>query len=329
MRAKSLKLFAGVLCSMLAASTYAGPAWAQATGALKKVSVVAVAPTSLFWPLFIAQEKGFFRDKGLDVAVTFAGSASGPMQMLIPGEFDFAITTTDIGVDAAGHGAKIKLIAGYMSSRPFLIMARPGIATAADLKGKAVGLPPPRDINTVVWGQWLRAQGIKPGEVDQIYNGDTASRFAALSNGATAAAMLSPPVSFRAQKNGFTPLLDLGEYMRGVPFLSIFARADWVDSHADVTRAFLQTQSAAIDWFYDEANREQAIQILARHIKMERPLLEETYDYYFKNLKPFSRKLAVSSEGLAKEIADMVETGTVKSTAAVPASFHDPRFLPQ
>ena len=52
MRALKLKLFAAVLCLLAVPLSFAKPAWSQA--ALKKVSVVAVAPTSLFWPLYIA-----------------------------------------------------------------------------------------------------------------------------------------------------------------------------------------------------------------------------------------------------------------------------------
>jgi NitT/TauT family transport system substrate-binding protein len=328
MRALSLKLIAGLLCSLSAASMAVGTSPAQAA-ALKKVPVVAVAPTSLFWPLYIAQENGFYKDKGLDVALTFSGSATGPMQLLIAGEADFAVTTSDVGIDAVSRGAKVKLIAGYLSSRPFIMMAKPEFKTVADLKGKAVGVSPPRDISTIAWNRWLKSQNIKPSEIDQIYNTNTGARYAALSNGATVAAMLSPPVSFKAKKAGFNVILDMGEYLRGVPFLCIFARSDWVESHSDIVRAFLATQSDAIDWFYDTSHRQQANDILVHRIKMARPLIEETYDYYIKELKPFSRKLVISDEGYKKELESLVEAGKIKSISAIPADFDDARFRPK
>ena len=325
MRALSLKLLAGLLCALPAASMAAGAAYAQA-GELKKVAVVAVAPTSLFWPLYIADGIGIYRDKGLEVSTSFSGSAAGPMQLLIAGEADFAVTTSDIGIEAAARGAKIRLIGGYLSSRPFVMMAKPGVKTIADLKGKTVGVSPPRDLSSLAFRKWMTSQGIKDGEVDLIFNSDTSSRYAALVNGATSAAMLSPPVSFKAEKDGFVPLLDFGEYMRGLPFLSIFAREDWLEKNGDIARAFLATQSIAVDWFYDEANREKAIEVLGKHVKMERPLIVETYDYYIQKLKPFSRKLDVSKEGLDQEINDMVATGALKSPSVVPASLNDARF---
>jgi ABC-type nitrate/sulfonate/bicarbonate transport system substrate-binding protein len=325
MRGMSLKLFAGLLGALSAAFMGFGPVSVQAAE-LKKVSVVAVAPTSLFWPLYIADGTGLYHDKGLEVSTSFSGSAAGPMQLLIAGEADFAVTTSDIGIEAAARGAKIRLIGGYLSSRPFVMMAKPGIKTVADLKGKSVGVSPPRDLSSLAFRKWMKSQGIKEGEVDLIFNSDTSSRYAALVNGATYAAMLSPPVSFKAEKDGFTPLLDFGEYMRGLPFLSIFAREDWLEKNGDVARAFLATQATAVDWFYDESNREKAIDILAKRVKMERPLIVETYDYYIKKLKPFSRKLDVSKEGLAQEVDDLVSTGALKSPSLVPASLNDTRF---
>lgn len=327
MRGLSLKLFAGLVGSITAALLCFAPARAETP--MKKVSVVAVAPTSLFWPLYIADGNGLYKAKGLDVSLAFSGSATGPMQLLIAGEADFAITTADVGLDAASRGAKIKMIAGYMSSRPFLIMSRPDIKTVEQLKGKSVGIAPPHDVITVAWNHWLKSKGIKPTDIDQIYNTNTGARFAALTNGATAAAMLSPPVSFKAKKSGYNVILDMGSYMRGVPFLSIFAREDWLKTHADIARAFLATQSEAIDWFYDAKNRKRAVDVLAGRIKMSRPLIEETYDYYFSDLKPFSRKLAVSPKGLADEIDSMVEAHTIKSKAAVPAGFDDSAYRPK
>jgi ABC-type nitrate/sulfonate/bicarbonate transport system substrate-binding protein len=328
MRALSLKPFAGLLCSLSLASVTAGTSPAQAAE-LKKLPVVAVAPTSLFWPLYIADENGLYKDKGLDVALTFSGSATGPMQLLIAGEVDIAVTTSDVGIDAVSRGAKVKLIAGYLSSRPFIMMAKPDIKTVEQLKGKAVGVSPPRDISTIAWNRWLKSQNIKPSEIDQIYNTNTGARYAALSNGATVAAMLSPPVSFKAKKAGYNEILDMGEYLRGVPFLCIFARTDWLESHGDVARAFLTTQSEAIDWFYDTSHRKQANDILARRIKMDRPLIEETYDYYINQLKPFSRKLVISEEGYKNELESLIEADKIKSVSAIPADFNDARFRPK
>jgi ABC-type nitrate/sulfonate/bicarbonate transport system substrate-binding protein len=327
MRARSVKLLTAIVCSVALAFTFAKPAWSQAP--LKKVSVVAVAPTSLFWPLYVAQGTDLYKKHGLDVALTFSGSATGPMQLLIAGEANFAVTTSDVGIDAASRGANVKLIAGYLSSRPFIMMAKPGIKTVAELKGKAVGVAPPRDISTIAWGQWLKSQGIKPGEIDQIYNTNTGARFAALTNGATAAAMLSPPVSFKAKKAGYNEILNMGEYMRGIPFLCIFARTDWLEKNGDLARAFLASQSEAIDWFYDTANHKKAVDILASRIKMDRPLIEETYDYYIKDLKPFSRKVAISEDGFKKEIDNLVEAKKIKSASDLPTGFNDASYRPK
>ncbi len=327
MRALTLKLFAAVLCLVAVPLSFAKPAWSQSP--LKKVSVVAVAPTSLFWPLYIAQGADFYKNNGLEVALTFSGSATGPMQLLIAGEADFAVTTSDVGIDAASRGANVKLIGGYLSSRPFIMMAKPGIKTVAELKGKAVGVAPPRDISTIAWGQWLKSQGIKPGEIDQIYNTNTGARFAALTNGATSAAMLSPPVSFKAKKAGYNEILNMGTYMRDIPFLCIFARTDWLEKHGDLARAFLTSQSEAIDFFYDTANHKKAVDILAGRIKMARPLIEETYDYYIKDLKPFSPKVAISKDGFDKELANLVEAKKIKSASDLPAGFNDASYRPK
>ena len=274
MRARSMKQFAGALCSVVG-GRHGRRGSPRPVGRLEEDSRRRGGADVAVLAALHRAGNGLYRDKGLERCVDLLGQRAGPMQLLISGDVDFAITTSDVGFDAVSRGAKIRLIGGYMSSRPFIMMSKPDIKTAADLKGKAVGVSPPRDLEQplhVTNGCGRRASS-RPRST-RSFNSDTVRATRLSPTARRYGAMLSPPVSFKAEKDGFDTILDIGEYLRGVPFLSIFARSDWLETHGEEARAFLATQSDAIDSVLRSVASPAGQRYPGLRIKMERPLIE-------------------------------------------------------
>ena len=68
----------------------------------------------------------------------------------------------------------------------------------------------------------------------------------------------------------------------------------------------------AVNWLYDPANKEKAIDLLTEVSKQPRPLVEETYRLYFTELKPFSPGLAIERAGVQKVLDVLKETKDVR-----------------
>ncbi len=60
----------------------------------KTVNVI-VFPGGFNWPIWVAQEKGFFAKNGLDVKVTPTPSSVFQLTNLIEGKFDIAMTAIE------------------------------------------------------------------------------------------------------------------------------------------------------------------------------------------------------------------------------------------
>jgi ABC-type nitrate/sulfonate/bicarbonate transport system substrate-binding protein len=103
-------------------------------------------------------------------------------------------------------------------------MAGPNVMTAADMKGKRIILPFPKDLLTIVWNRWLTEKGIRPEDVEQTYTGATPNRLAALVSGAVHAALLTQPFDFRAEAQGYRKLIDIGAFGKEYGFLTVLAR---------------------------------------------------------------------------------------------------------
>jgi NitT/TauT family transport system substrate-binding protein len=93
-------------------------------------------------PVFIAQDKGYFRDAGLDVELKFFDAAQPVAVATTSGDIDFGITSVTAGFyNLAGKGA-LKVIAGMSHEKPGF----PLIGYFATARAYASGLNTPKDL---------------------------------------------------------------------------------------------------------------------------------------------------------------------------------------
>jgi len=312
-----------LLCGMSAAP-FAG---AQAQ-ALKKISDGQVSRTAPNWPSFIAAEKGFFRREGVELETIYVGNVANTVQQLVAGAFDVASSTFDTAIRAIANGGNAVMIGGMVTKYPYSIMAVSNVTSAADMKGKTIILPFPKDLLTIVWNRWLTEKGIRPEDVEQTYTGATPNRLAALVSGAVQAALLTQPFDFHAASQGYRKLIDIGAFGKEYGFLTVLARPQWLRDNPETARGYLRALAAAVDWLYDPANRNEAIEILARETKLDPAIATQTYNYYVGELQPFSRKLAVPDEIIRSTVKTLTELGDIKPDA-VSAKYVDLSYLPR
>lgn len=314
----------GVIALALMAAV--GTAAAQAP---KKINVGDVAPIAADWAHFVASDKGLYAREGIDPQVTYVGNVANTVQQMVGGSFDIAVSTFDTAIRAIGNGADAVLIGGVVVKYPYSIMAAKEIGKVQDLKGKQIILPFQKDLLTIVWNRWVREQGMQPADIDQVYDGATPNRFAALTGNRVQAALLGQPFDFRAADQGYKTLLDIGAYAKDYGFLTLMARPKWLADNAETARAYLRALSAAVDWIYDGANRDEAIAILAKGTKLDQPSATRTYDYFVNTLQPFSRKLAVPQNIVDSTVKILVELGDVKQVALAGKTLVEAGYLPK
>ena len=295
---------------------------------LKKISDGQVSKTAPNWPKFIAVDKGFFRREGIELETVYVGNVANTVQQLVAGSFDVASSTFDTAVRAIANGGNAVMIGGVVTKYPYSIMAAANVTSAADMKGKRIILPFPKDLLTIVWNRWLTEKGIRPEDVEQTYTGATPNRLAALVSGAVQAALLTQPFDFRAEAQGYRKLVDIGAFGKEYGFLTVLARPQWLRDNPDTARGYLRALSAAVDWLYDPANRAEAVDILARETKLDPAIATQTYNYYVGDLQPFSRKLAIPDEIIRSTVKTLIELGDIKPDAAT-AKYVDLGYLPR
>src|SRR3954466_7511215 len=125
--------------SMLLTATIS-PGSAGAQAALKaKVGVLRLSSSA---PVFIALDKGYFREAGLDIELKFFDAAQPIAVATATGDVEVGVTAFTAGLyNLAGKGA-LKIIAGMSRDRPGF----PLIGYFASNKAYEAGLKTPKDI---------------------------------------------------------------------------------------------------------------------------------------------------------------------------------------
>lgn len=100
-------------------------------------------PDVQFAPFYVADAGGLFAERGVDVTLRHHGAQEGLFTALLAGQEDFVLAGGDEVVQARAQGADLVAIAQYYHRYPVVILvpdASP-IRTAADLRGRTVGVP--------------------------------------------------------------------------------------------------------------------------------------------------------------------------------------------
>lgn len=135
MRTKAAGLLIGLLLPVVSAFAGESP--------LKRVSFIPQwAPQAQFAGYYVAYEKGFYRNAGLEVDILRGGPDRPPLDLLIKGPVQFGSLFLATGIQAHAQGAPLINIAQIIQRSTQMLVARKsrGIVTPADLNGKKVGL---------------------------------------------------------------------------------------------------------------------------------------------------------------------------------------------
>ncbi len=180
-----------------------------------------------------------------------------------------------------------------------------------------------KDITRTYLERMVIPAGVPKDSYDLIYAGSASARFAALAAGAVDAALLNPPLNFKAQAAGFTHLGNLTDTVQ-MPFTGYAVGSVWAWAHKPMLSGFVTAIAKGVDWFNDDANRSEAVDILQKASKADRADVEATYDLYRK-LQIFPRKGSLVDSQIATIIKALQEAGELDGSPEL-ARFIDPQI---
>jgi NitT/TauT family transport system substrate-binding protein len=229
-------------------------------------------------PSWIAQDAGLYDRYGLDVNLVYISSAQQNVAALMAGEVDVALNGGTGVVEPTLNGADIAIFAGTKNQLAGRIMARPEIASIADLRGKRVGMTR-RGGNSHYMGIVALARfGLEPErDVFFVGAGGSPETVAALSAGAIDAAAIVSPGDYEAERRGFKPLLDVTPLAIPYPATQATARRPILAAKEEALWRYTQALADAVHLY--KSDRERALRVIGAYTQVEdRAALEAAYE---------------------------------------------------
>jgi len=99
-------------------------------------------PSVQFAPFYVAAERGYYADEGLDVSFQH-GIEPDLLKLVGAGKLHYAVASGDEMLVARSQGVPLVYTGAYFQKYPVVLIAseKSGIKTVGDLKGKSVGVP--------------------------------------------------------------------------------------------------------------------------------------------------------------------------------------------
>lgn len=233
----------------------------------KKTITIAYTPWTGYGALFVAKEKGFFKEKGVDVELQSIEGVGDRKQALVADKVQAMAASLDVATSAAGEGVPMKFVWAFDASNGadgLIVKNGKGINTVADLKGKEIafhnGSASHFFLSTVLKKAGLTDSDIKPVDMKAS---EAASAFMA---GKVDAAVTWEPHLSKAVAAGDKVLTSTKDTPGLIADIIAF-RDEFVKSNPEQVQAVVAALAEASD--YIQQHPDESNKIIADALKMK------------------------------------------------------------
>ena len=271
--------------------------WAAQSGSEKVVFSIPSRSIAAV-DLYIAKERGFFREEGLDVDivqirgnVAIAAALSGQVQATNGiGTVIRALERSDV---------PLKILTVSLKRNLFWLVARPGITSISQLKGKILGTTTFGGSQHTAATRLIRKGGVDPDkDLTVVVGGDVPAQLQSLISGAIDVAALSPPTVILARDKFHMNILgsameDVANLQNGTAVTEKLLRDNRV-----LLKRILRARAKANRYFWE--NESGTSEVLAKFQNVDNAVARESYRL---------AKAAFTSDGIpsAKEIEEFLK----------------------
>jgi NitT/TauT family transport system substrate-binding protein len=237
----------GIAASLLIAIGAAGVAAPAA--AQDKINVGALRFAS-HAPTFVAIERDYFADEGLDVEVTFFQAAQPMAVAIASGDLDYAMTAITGGLISLADKGAIKVIAGALKEEPGIegqvILAsnaafEDGLTTPAQLAGRRFGITQSGSSFHYMAAKIAEKAGLAPGAIELTPLQKVPAIIGALKTGQIDAWTIVPNIAKGlTESGGAKEIGKVADYIPGYQVTTVFTSTDNAEGKRDQTEAFLR-----------------------------------------------------------------------------------------
>ncbi len=218
-----------------------------------------------FVAAYVAQEKGYFREQGLDVEIRHAPTG-GHLQLLLSGDVDFT-TAAATSVLKRRADPEIKVVAfvlfGQLGQQAYIALEESGIKTLEDWEGKTFGykISVPPDYLAM-----LKTSGVDRSKITEVNAGFDPRVLTEGKVDILAVFKSNEPNIIRNLPGGGFGVTVWDPAQHGVPTLGLtyITRQDVADARPELVEKFLKATLKGVEFVLDEGNMEETLDIILK-----------------------------------------------------------------
>ena len=233
-------------------------------------------------PPYLGQEKGFFREVGIELTLLYTQGGGETMQAVISNSVDIGVGVGTTGVIAAySKGAPVRAIGNGTTGANDIFWYVPvnsPVKSFKDLAGKTVAYSTTgSSTNLAVLGLMEHYNvAAKP-----TATGSPASTFTQTMSGQVDCGWSSPPFGLEAIQKGQIRLIARGSEVPAYKDQTVrllIANLAALDTNTDVIKRFLAAYSKTLDWMY---SGNEALTLYSKWVGIPFDVAERTRDDFF------------------------------------------------
>ena len=275
-------------------STLLSVTLASAQTPAQKISVSMSSTGMPSIQLYIARERGFFRDEGFEPQL-IRMSANAAIAAGVAGELD-ALGSVGSAVRGIMRGVPLRVVSVDLRRPIFWLVSRPEFRSAKELKGKALGIATINGSQHAAARKMLAIHGVDSDkELTFSQVGDEATQLQALISNSIQVAGLTPPYVFLARDKFKMNVLESSIDKFASIQQGIGVQSKYVQESPDWLRRLLRVKAKAARFFHD--NEKDTAEILARIWKVDLATATEWY----RRCKPAFTPTGIPTDDEVKE----------------------------
>ena len=309
----------GLVATSVIASSVAMPSQAAS------LKLALVSRTVFYAPLWVAEQKGYFKEEGIDLTWEILDNAEKINAELHAGSAQIAIASIEALVSDTFKGGSFRIVASVAQKPPHYIIAKPAIKIASDLRGARFGVLSLHEGTTFLVQDLAKAVGLKPDEYTIDAVGGAPTRWRLLKEGKIDVGLQPFPLSYELEAAGFSNLGPISKYVPDYEFTAVFLNDAWGKASRQTVTNFLRAlkrgQAAML------ANPDEAAPVVAKELRASPADARRALgDVIALRIMPDG--LAASEAGMLRVFTTLQGAGLVpKGETFAMSRFVDPSYL--
>jgi len=216
-------------------------------------------------PWWVAKEKGFFSQEGLDVDLMYIKGDSTIVQALLGGDIHAGYAGATPVAAAVARGGQVTIVAVPANRMGYLLVTREPIKDPRELSGKKFAISSFGGSSEIATRLGLEKAGADPNKVVMLQVGGSPDRIAALRRGSVDGSILSANEVIGAGGMGFYTLFDFTKSDLEYPYNVLYVVKQFAAEKRKTTTAMIKSFMRGL-WFMQD-NENDSVKISAQWLK--------------------------------------------------------------